>query len=66
MKKISFEMDDEDFDTLVMILHKHFVKHKYDIPLDSSYSKEEVEWHGRHADYVQKDIIDKVILGIQK
>ena len=64
--KVSFEMNQEDFDNLVSILHKHVVKYKYDVPLDSSYSEAEIVWFEKHANYVQRDIIDKIILGIQK
>ena len=64
--KVSFEMNQEDFDNLVSILHDYFVKHKYEIPLESTHSSDQKEWHINHADYVQRDIIDKIILGIQK
>ena len=64
MKKISFEMDDEDFDTLIAILDGYVLKHKYEFPLECS--EKVAKWHKNHADYVQKDILDKVILGIQK
>jgi hypothetical protein len=66
MKKISFEMDDEDFDNLVTILHDYFVKHKFEIQTCSTYSKEQKDWHSKHADYVQTNIIDKIIRGIIK
>jgi hypothetical protein len=64
--KVSFEMNEEDFDNLVSILHEYVVKHKFDIQTDSTYSKEEKEWHTKHADYVQYEIVDKIIRGIQK
>ena len=64
MKVISFEMDDEDFDTLITILHGYVVKHKYEFPLECS--EDVAKWHKKHGDYVQKDILDKVIKGIQK
>jgi vacuolar-type H+-ATPase subunit I/STV1 len=66
MKKVSFEMSDGDFENLLDILRDYVVKHKYEIPTDSSYSKEQVKWHSEHADYVQKNIINKIIQGVFK
>jgi hypothetical protein len=66
MVKVSFEMNIEDFDNLASILHKYVVKYKFDLQIDSTYSQAEKEWFARHADYVQKEILDKIILGIQK
>jgi hypothetical protein len=64
--KVSFEMNQEDFDMLSTILYAYVVKYKFEVKTDSSYSKEKIEWMGKHADYVQKEILDKIIMGIQK
>jgi hypothetical protein len=64
MKKVSFEMDDAAFDGLVTILHDHIVKYKHENQLDSTYSQAQKEWMLKHAECVQIDILDKIILGI--
>ena len=64
--KVSFEMNQEDFDNLTSILHKYVVKYKFDVQTNSAYNEAEKEWFARHSDYVQKEILDKIILGIQK
>jgi hypothetical protein len=59
-------MNEEDFDNLASILHDYVVKHEFDTQTDSNYSKEEKEWHKKHAKYVQKEILEKILKGIQK
>ena len=59
-------MNQEDFDNLTSILHNYVVKHKLEMQLDSTYKTSEKEWFVKHANYVQKEILDKIIRGIQK
>lgn len=59
-------MSDKDFDNMVNILHQYIVKYKHETQVDLTLSQEEKDWMVKHADYVQHNILDKVINGIQK
>lgn len=64
--KVSFEMDGEDWENLTFILHNYIVKHKFESQTDETFSQAEKDWHVRHANYVQKDILDKLIASATK
>lgn len=64
--KVSFEMNQEDFENLTSIIHDYIVKHKYESQLEEGYSKIEKDYRVKHADYVQTDILDKIIQGRHK
>lgn len=59
-------MNEFDLENLASIIHEYIVKHKCDIPTDDSYTKAQKDWHILHANYVQKNILDKIIAGVQK
>lgn len=64
--KVTFEMDEQDFENLTSIIHSHIVKHQYDAPTNLEYTKAEIAWHVRHGKYVQKHILDKILAGATK
>lgn len=61
--KVSFEMDLQDFENLTMMIHEQVVKFKYASQTDENLSKAEKNWHKKHGDYIEKDILNKIING---
>ncbi len=64
--KVTFEMDEQDFENLTSIIHSHIVKHQYDAPLSGVATEAEIKWHVSHGKYVQKHILDKILAGATK
>jgi hypothetical protein len=56
-------MDEVDFENLTSIIHDSVVKHKYDAPTNDSLTKPEIDWHVKHGEYVEKEILKKIIAG---
>ena len=59
-------MSEDEIDTLFSIIRDYIVYHGYEVPTETERSKEEIAWHKRHSEYVQKDILNKIIKGREK
>lgn len=66
MKKVSFEMGIGDLDNLLDILQNYVVKYKYEPHTNPDLSKAEIDWMVKHGNYVEKEILNKIIQGIKK
>lgn len=64
--KIAVELSMEDYEILMFILQKYITKHKFERQIDHSFTVAEKEWMVRHADYVQSEILDKIISGTER
>jgi len=64
--KVTFEMDEEDFENLTSIIQAYVVKHKYEASTDDKFTKQEKDWLVRHSDYVKEKILDKILSGATK
>lgn len=64
--KVSFDIPLEDYENLMSILQKYIRKYKYETQIDHSFTTAEKEWFVKHADYVQKEILDRIIDGTER
>jgi len=64
--KCSFEMSQEDFSNLTCIIRDHIVKYKYESQIGSELTDAEKDWIKRHGEYVQTEILDKLLSGVQQ
>lgn len=58
-------MDLTDLENLLSIVHKDVVKYKYESQTNLDLSKAERDWMKKHGDYIEKDILNKIVAGIQ-
>jgi hypothetical protein len=64
--KCSFEMNQEDFSNLTGILHDYIVKYRYEYQMDITFTDAQKDWFKRHAEYIQTEILDKLLSGVQQ
>lgn len=62
---VSFEMDQQDYENLLSIVHEDYVKCKFDSQCRLDLNDAEKAWYSKHGDYVKKQILDKIIKGTQ-
>lgn len=62
---VSFEMDQQDYENLLSIVHEYYVKSKFDSQCKLDLNDAEKAWYSKHGDYVKKHILDKLINGKQ-
>ena len=64
--KVSFDMDSQEIENLTMLIHDNIVKYRHENQLDESYTPEEKAWFKKHADYLEKEILNPIVKGIQR
>lgn len=64
--KVTFEMDPEDLENLLDIVRHEVVKCKYESQTDLDMTQPVKDWMKRHGEYIETNILNKIIIGVEK
>lgn len=64
--KITLQLDRGELENLCCILQGYVSDHRFTKQLDNNYSQPEKDWFKEHANYVEKEILQKIIDGVER
>lgn len=64
--EVSFKMDAVDFENLTSLIHDSVVRYKYESKTNDSLTKSEIDWRVKHGNYIEKNILNKILKGATK